>query len=105
MKYAIWYMKPRHFTAGTMGQMPSARYLDNTHTFVREIEADGLDAAYSAMQAEHWSPNGEAAALIDAKDLRHTSMSVGDAAIDDVGNVHVVAARGWTCVGNRRSAR
>jgi hypothetical protein len=31
-------------------------------------------------------------------------MSVGDVAVDDVGNIHVVEGHGWLCVGNRRSA-
>ena len=105
MKYAIWYMKPSHFSAGICGQaMPSAQRLDDTHIHLRDIEADGLDAAFTAQQGEVWSPNGEAFSLIDAKGLHHTSMSVGDVAIDDVGNVHVVMGRGWHCVGNRPRA-
>jgi hypothetical protein len=105
MKYQIWYMKPAHFTAGLTGQArPSAKHLDNTHVLLREIEADGLEAAYAAMQGEIWSPNGEARGLIRSKGLEHTSMSVGDVAVDDVGNVHVVEGHGWLCVGNRRGA-
>ena len=34
------------------------------------------------MQGEDWSPTGEARELIATKDVRHTSMSVGDIVIN-----------------------
>lgn len=37
------------------------------------------------MQGEIWSPNGEANELIRSKGLFHTSMSVGDCAVDETG--------------------
>ena len=104
MKFEIWYMKPSHFSAGITGQaLPSAQHLDDTHVLLREIEASGLGAAYHAMQGEVWSPNGEARELIVSKGLQHTSMSVGDVAVDAVGNVHVVGNFGWKSIGKRNS--
>ena len=46
------------------------------------------------MQAEVWSPNGEARALVQSKGLGHTSMSVGDVAVVD-GKAFVVASFGF----------
>jgi hypothetical protein len=47
------------------------------------------------MQAELWSPNGEARPLIYAKGLQHTSMSIGDVIVDEMGKTFVVASIGF----------
>ena len=47
------------------------------------------------MQGENWSPNGEARPLIAQLDLSHTSMSIGDVAVDEVGIAHLVTACGF----------
>lgn len=86
MKLEIWYMKPEFFRDGIMGYdwlvkynlVPDVNDLTKTHVLLREIEAGGLDNAYSIQQGENWSPNGEARPLIEEKGLKHTSMSVGD---------------------------
>ncbi len=49
-----------------------------THQVIAVIEAHNLNDAFLKMQAENWSPNGEARLLIKALNLNHTSMSVGD---------------------------
>lgn len=46
------------------------------------VEADGLEDAYRQMQAEHWSPNGEAREIIKEFGLSHTTMMVGDIICD-----------------------
>ena len=46
------------------------------------------------MQAEHWSPNGEAKNLIREKGLNHTSMSVGDTIVKN-GVVYMVDMLGF----------
>jgi hypothetical protein len=51
------------------------------------------------MQAESWSPNGEARPLIIQKDLTHTSMSMGDVIVDEAGSVHLVAMFGFEYLG------
>jgi|SRR5262252_5935877 len=78
MKFKVWYMKPAHFRDGIFGKLPDAANLEATHTFLRDVEADGLDAVFYLCQAEVWSPNGEACMLIESKGLGHTSMSTGD---------------------------
>jgi hypothetical protein len=99
MKYQIWYMKPEFFRDGIMGKLPNPADLSATHVHLKNIEADGIENAYYAMQGEVWSPDGEARGLIASKGLEHTSMCVGDVLIDDVGNVHVAAPMGFKAIG------
>ena len=104
MKYQIWYMKPEYFGNGISGQrLPDAKNLSATHVHLKDIEADGIEKAWHAMQGENWSPNGEARELIKSKGLQHTSMSVGDVIIDDVGNVHVTLMTGFKAIGGYRA--
>jgi hypothetical protein len=80
MNIEIWYMKAEWFKNGISGIGPDLNNLTATHTLLKEIEDTGqsLETIYQEMQAEHWSPNGEARKLIESKKLHHTSMSVGD---------------------------
>ena len=90
--YDIWYMKPDFFRDGSMGyewlverdQLPTLPF-EATHAFVRTIEAASLEHVFMIQQGEVWSPKGEARPLIKAAGLAHTSMSVGDIAIERVG--------------------
>ena len=92
MKFDIWYMKAHFFRDGSMGMkwlrergpMPVRGNLIGTHTFLKQVEADDLAQVFAMMQGENWSPNGEAKPLLVEKDLYHTSMSVGDIAMDVV---------------------
>ena len=99
MQYQVWYMKPEFFRAGICGTLPQANHLIETHVHLKTIEVNSLDTVYHQMQGEVWSPNGEAKALLDSKGLWHTSMSVGDVIVDDVGNAHVVAPVGFKGIG------
>jgi hypothetical protein len=67
MKYRVWYQKNFHGEGKTQ-----------EFAMVREVEAEGLEDVFVAMQGEVWSPNGEARPLIKSLGLHHTSMSVGD---------------------------
>ena len=105
MIYSVWYMKPAWFREGIMGKLPDAANLSATHIHLKEVETtDGLGAVYLILQAEEWSPNGEAREFIRSKGLEHTSMSVGDVVIDDVGNVHVVSNVGFKAIGGFRGS-
>ena len=81
-KTEIWFTKPeftRKFRDGSEGEdLPRASHLELTHILLGSIAETDLDNIYEHMQAEHWSPNGEAKNLIREKGLNHTSMSVGD---------------------------
>ena len=99
MRYQVWYMKPEFFQDGNFGWLPDAANLSATHVHLMDLETTGVPSVFRMMQGEVWSPNGEARELIESKGLRHTSMSVGDVIIDDVGNVHVVAMIGFRAIG------
>jgi len=109
--YSVYYMKPEFFRDGTMGaewlkaqgKLPDAGALDRTHIFLLEAKADGLEALFAAMQGEKWSPNGEARPLIEMRGLEHTSMSVGDIAVDqDTWEAFIVDRFGFTKIGGPR---
>jgi hypothetical protein len=98
---AIHYMKPEWFRDGIMGAKPDPANLAATHVFLTTFEAQegqpidhALEDVFLHFQAEVWSPNGEARALIERKGLGHTSMSVGDVAVVD-GKAFVVASFGF----------
>jgi hypothetical protein len=88
--FSVYYMKPKFFRDGIMGMewlrehgpMPNPSALDATHVFLKAQAAEDLDDLFVKMQGECWSPNGEAYSLIERKGLQHTSMSVGDIAVD-----------------------
>ena len=66
-----------------------------THVYIREVKADDLGQVYRRMQGCVWSPNGEARPIIAAAGVHHTSMSIGDVAVDAAGRAWVCAERGW----------
>jgi hypothetical protein len=102
MKLAVWYMKPEWFREGICYAKPDPANLDATHVFLTTFEAQegqpvdhALEDVFQHFQAENWSPNGEARALIQRKALGHTSMSVGDVVVDPQGRAHLVASFGF----------
>lgn|SRR5262245_15168156 len=103
--FSVYYMKPEYFRDGTMGSdwlrehnmLPDPGALDKTHVFLLEAQAADLEQLYMAMQGERWSPKGEARPLIRMKGLQHTSMSVGDVAVDqDTWDAWMVERFGFT---------
>src|SRR5262245_55915818 len=96
MKYKVHYMKPASIPRFILGgTVPSQSALAETHVFLREIEAMSHEQVWMKQQAESWSPNGEARALILEKGLQHTSMSIGDVIEDEDGFFVVVDAIGF----------
>ena len=93
--FRIYYMRPAWFPEGIMGVRPDPLDLDATHIFVRTVEADNLEHVFRLCQGEVWSPNGEARDLIRKLGLGHTSMSVGDVAVDCAGRVFMCASFGF----------
>lgn len=102
-KYKVYYMKSTYFRDGVMGydwlrekkMLPDRNNLEKTHVFLIEQEAKNLEDLFFRMQGEEWSPKGEARAIILSKDLRHTSMCVGDIAVDEVGTTCMVDRFGF----------
>jgi hypothetical protein len=61
--------------------LPDPENLDDTHVLLGVISENDPEKIFHMMQGEQWSPHGEARALIQAKGLKHTSMSVGDVVV------------------------
>jgi hypothetical protein len=105
-KYTVWYMRPEFFRDGIMGfdwlvqkhRLPNIDKLSETHIELLQFETMNLESLFHHMQGEIWSPNGEARELIMSKGLHHTSMSVGDIAVDEHGIVHIVDRFGFQCL-------
>lgn len=84
----IWYAKPEFFSAASMGNIRDfdTANLNKTHTFLgiiggiaKELDnPEPMDSLFRLLQAENWSPNGEARDIIKRTGASHTSMSVGD---------------------------
>jgi hypothetical protein len=88
--YSIYYMKAEFFRDGMRGfdwlrarnLLPNPADLSASHVFLLRTEAGNLTELYYKMQGEDWAPDGDARAFIASKGLRHTSMTVGDVAVD-----------------------
>jgi hypothetical protein len=99
--YQVYYAKNPTFMVAEDDPMPTPESLMQTHALVRSIDASSPEAAFHAMQAERWSPNGEANALILRLGLSHTSMSVGDILLDEQGIYHQCLPFGWRTHGDK----
>jgi hypothetical protein len=107
--YSVYYMKAEFFSKGVMGYdwlrgkslLPEPACLTKTHVFLKLIEARSPEDVYFKMQGESWSPTGEAREFVASKGLRHTSMSVGDIAIEHTTRVAFIIDRmGFRFLGN-----
>lgn len=94
--YEIWYMKPEWFSNGMRGDLPEKSDLSKTHILLKSIAVEGwtLEKVWIEMQADVWSPNGEARDTIKMKGLGHTSMCVGDVIVKD-GDTYVAQTIGF----------
>ena len=72
--------------------------MQSSHVRLCAVEADSLDDAWRQLQAEQWSPNGEARPLLERLGLSHTSMSVGDLIQDEDGEYWECLDLGWRAV-------
>ena len=95
--YQILYARqPTFHPSGALGSPRlTVAALQSSHIQVCEVRADSLDDAWLQMQAEHWSPNGEARPLLERLGLSHTSMSVGDVIRDEDGIYWECLDLGW----------
>lgn len=95
--YAVFYARNPTFLdsglAGTTRLVTSD--LPHTHRFITAIHANSLDEVYRLMQAEQWSPNGEARPIIEAAGVSHTSLSIGDVVCDANGTFFECVSAGW----------
>jgi hypothetical protein len=96
-RYQIFYARrPTFHPSGAFGipRLTTAT-IQSTHVRLCHVEADRLDDAWQQMQAEHWSPNGEARPFLERLGLSHTSMSVGDVLRDEDGTYWECLDLGW----------
>jgi hypothetical protein len=83
-------MKTEFFSNGVMGYeslrekslLPDLKRLTKTHVFVNLLEARNPEDVYFKMQGESWSPTSDARVFVASKGVLHTTMSVGDIAVD-----------------------
>lgn len=89
---ALWGAK----LLGKSGKMPTAATIRETHIKLGTVaECHALEHIFHMLQAEEWSPNGEAWDLIEASGAGHTSMSVGDVIRLPEGAWHMVDTFGF----------
>lgn len=82
----IWYWKEEFGRDMMMGydflkrnhKLPDPRNLEATHVLLGKVAEPDPENIFSSMQAEVWSPQGEAHSLISKLGVGHTSMSTGD---------------------------
>jgi hypothetical protein len=110
--FQVWYMRPEFFRNGILGsRKPDPAKLEVTHVHLMDVEVEpgfvdadqALKHIFGLMQAEDWSPNGEARDLIRSKGLQHTSMSVGDVIVDPQSRAHLAAMFGFDDLGEAPS--
>ena len=106
-RYQIFYARrPTFHPSGAFG-IPrlTVAAMQSSHVRLCEVQADSLDDAWSQMQAERWSPNGEARPLLERLGLSHTSMSVGDVIRDEDGTHWECLDLGWRPVEDDTEAK
>lgn len=96
-QYAVFYHRsPTFLDSGLNGTTRLVTSdIPHTHAFVTTVNAEGLDDVYHQLQAEWWSPNGEAKSIIESAGVSHTSLSIGDVVCDDNGNFFECVSSGW----------
>jgi hypothetical protein len=95
----VWYVKggalDREAIALMGDRAVHAGLLHMTHVCLGAVSEEDPERLFLALQAENWSPRGEAAQLVATKGLLHTSMSVGDAIRKPDGQVLVCSFMGF----------
>jgi len=106
MRFHIYFATNKSFHEARINTVFTVNNLGMTHRFITTVEietdtiVDQVDAheeVFTRMQAEFWSPNGEARSLIYDCGVGHTSMSGGDIIYNEETRefVQVMAFGGW----------
>lgn len=110
-KTEVWYLRPESTREFSMGYdwlreqgiaVPSASSIEDTHIQLGKLSEASPDRIFSMMQAESWSPRGEARDLIRDLGLGHTSMMVGDVIKLPSGELLMVDRVGFRSLGGGR---
>ena len=96
-QYQVYYARPpTYHPSGQLGiSLLTVSDLQHSHVLLTTVEAESKGDAWLRMQAENWSPHGEARPLIERLALSHTSMSVGDVLRDEEGVYWECLDLGW----------
>lgn len=96
-RFTIYYARrPTYLDSGLFGTpLLTVSRLPESHVRVCEIEAGSRGDVWLAMQAENWSPHGEARPLLEKLGLTHTSLSVGDVIRDEESIYWECVESGW----------
>jgi len=94
--YNVWMRRDHDYPLAWLkaDDRTSITNMKRTHECVLSILAVNLGHAFTIMQGENWSPEGEARDLIRYHGLQHTSMSVGDILHDQEADKY------WQCDGS-----
>lgn len=86
----VWYARGI-YDAFSIKPIVTIDTIEKTHIKLGEIAgSENPEEVFVALQAETWSPNGEARELIQGLGLDHTSMSVGDIIQTSSGRLYMV---------------
>ena len=97
LNFKVFYCKEPSFRDDSMPK--DMNHFEVGWVFLKDVDAENLEDLFVKMQGEVWSPKGEANDLIKGLGLHHTSMSVGDVAVDENRNIHFCAMIGWEKLG------
>jgi hypothetical protein len=96
-QYQVYYARrPTYHPNGQLGTpLLTVSGLQHSHVLLAAVEAESKGDAWLRMQAESWSPHGEARPIIERLGLTRTSMSVGDVLRDEEGVYWECLDLGW----------
>jgi len=95
--FRVWYaIKPTF----KFNDKLTVENLPETHAFVCLVLAENMEEAFCKMQADSWSPKGEASSIIRRMGLKHTSMSVGDV-LEGKNSYWQCDVAGWGIIPNK----
>lgn len=82
--FIVLYLKSNELTGEKLfsGDIPSVNDLKLSYCPIALVHAEDEDDVFCKMQAEYWSPNGEAKEIIRESDTWHTSMMTCDLIYD-----------------------
>jgi hypothetical protein len=110
----VWYIRDSKWRNTMMfagyvgdGEPPnlegwSVAALPVSHTLLGKVATEDEEAIWMALQANQWSPQGEARPLIQKLGLHHTSMMMGDIIVLPDGTARLAVSVGFVTVGRIR---
>jgi flagellar basal body rod protein FlgG len=97
-RYTVFYISPDFWRIGEYEKNITKRRFDERYTRMGEFEAEGLDKLFGLLNQEgNPLASHQYGSVVTA--AQHTSMSVGDVAMDQsTGVYHICQPIGWTAL-------